>query len=82
MIPLPNMFSVLQKADLIQLLLCLYEASVPDLCEEAIKFMNGIIDLSYYEMDLLHCSALAYCIRNCPRGPIKVLNLGWCGIGD
>jgi len=82
MIPVLDMFSVLQKADLMQLLLCLYEVNIPDLCEKVIKFMNGIIDLSYYEMDLLQCSALAYCIANCPPGSFKLLNLGWCGIGD
>ena len=44
--------------------------------------MNGRIDLAYYEMDLLLCSALACFISNCSPGSIKVLNLAWCGIGD
>jgi len=82
MIPSSNTFSLLHKSDIVQLLLCLYEANVPDLCEQAIGFMNGIIDLSYYEMDLLLCSALACFIANCSPGSIKVLNLAWCGIGD
>ena len=82
MIPTLGMYSVLQKVDLVQLLLYLYEASTPDLCKEVIKFINGTVDLSYFEMDLLHCSALAYFVTNCSPGSIKVLNLGWCGIGD
>jgi len=82
MIPSSNAFSLFHKSDIVQLLLCLYEANVPDLCEQVIGFMNGIIDLSYYEMDLLLCSALACFITNCSPGSIKLLNLGWCGIGD
>ena len=82
MIPSSNTFSLLHKSDIVQLLLCLYEANVPDLCEQTIGYMNGIIDLSYYELDLMFCSALACFITNCSPGSIKVLNLGWCGIGD
>ena len=82
MIPSSNVFSPLYKSDLVQLFMCLYEANIPDLCEVAIGFMNGIIDLSFCEMDFLCCSALAYFISNCSPSSIKALNLGWCGIGD
>lgn len=82
MIPKSNIYCSLCKHDLIQLLLCLYEAESPDLCKQTIKCMNGNIDLSGYDMDLLSCSALSYFINNCSCGSIKTLKLAWCGIGD
>ena len=44
--------------------------------------MNGNIDLSEFDMDLLSCSSLSYFIKNCTPGSIKTLKLAWCGIGD
>jgi len=82
MIPASNVFSSFHKFDLIQLLLCLYEANLSDLCKQAIKFMEGNIDLSRHDMDLLSCSSLSYFIKNCTPGSIKTINLAWCGIGD
>jgi len=82
MIPSSNVYSPLYKSDVVQLLLCLYEANANMLCGEAIYFMNGVIDLSYFEMDLLLYTALAYFVSNCSPGSIKVINVGWCGIGD
>ena len=82
MIPKSDMQSSVCKYDLIQLLLCLYEAESSDLCKQVIKFMNGNIDLSGYEMNLLNCSSLSYFIENSTPGSIKDLRLKWCGIRD
>ena len=82
MIPASNVYSSLCKYDLIQLLLCLYEAGSPDLCKQAITFMNGNIDLSGYDLDLLSCSSISHFIKNYIPGSIKALKLKWCGIGD
>ena len=81
MIPKSTIHSSFCKLKLIQLLLCLYEAKSPDLCKEVIKFMNGSIDLSRCDMDLLSCSSLGYLIKNC-TGSIKTLKLALCGIGN
>ena len=82
MIPKLNICSLLHKYDLVQLLLCLHEAGSPDLCKQAIRIMNGVIDLSGYDMDLLSCSSLSYFMKQCTPGSIKTLKLTWCGIGD
>ena len=82
MIPESNIYSSFCKHKLIQLLSCLYEADSPDLCKEIIKFMNGSIDLSRCDMDLLSCSSLSYLIKNCTPGSIKTLKLTLCGIGN
>ena len=82
MIPKVNICSLLHKYDLVQLLLCLHEARSPDLCKQAITIMDGVIDLSRYDMDLLLCSSLSYFIKQCTPGSIKTLKLTWCGIGD
>ena len=82
MIPKVNICSSLCKYDLIQLLLCLHEARSLDLCKQAIEIMNGVIDLSGYDMDMLSCSSLSYFIKNCTPCSIRTLKLTWCGIGD
>ena len=81
MIPLSNIHSSFCKLSLIQLLSCLYEAKSPDLCKQAIVYMNGSIDLSRCYMDSLVCSSLSSFIKMC-TGFIKTLKLSWCGITD
>ena len=80
--PASNIVSDVSKCGWLQAIVCLNEANNPDLHQTITENMNGSIDLTGHNMDLLSCSSLGYFVTSCLPGSIKSLTLASCAISD
>ena len=79
MLPSKWVESHYRKRRIMELLHCVYEAHNDELCDIVDSQLDGSIDLSFYKLDQISCSALGYLLERC-RGTL--VNLYYCRIGD
>ena len=78
MLPSKWVKSRYRKRRIIELLHCVYEAHNDEVCNVVGNRLDSNIDLSFYRLDQISCSALGYLYR----GGLRVVQLVGCYIGN
>ena len=81
MLPSKWVESDYSKRRIIELLHCVYEAHNDEVCNVVGNHLDGNIDLSYWRLDQISCSALGYLLEQY-RGALRIVDLSFCFIGD
>ena len=81
MLPSKWVKSDYRKRRIIELLHCVYEAHNNEVCNVVGSCLDGNINLSFCILDQIMSTALGYMLEQY-RGAVKVVNLGYCHIGD
>ena len=81
MLPSKWVKSNYRKRRIIELLHCVYEAHNDEVCNVVGSCLDGNINLSFCILDQIMSTALGYMLEQY-RGAVKVVNLGYCHIGD
>ena len=81
MLPSKWVKSHYRKRRIIELLHCVYEAHNDEVCNVVGNHFDGSIDLSWFRLDQISCSALGYLLKQY-RGALKVVELNNCYIDD
>ena len=81
MLPSKWVKSYYRRRRIIELLHCVYEAHNDEVCNVVGNHLDGNIDLSYWRLDQISCSALGYLLEQY-RGALRVVKLFGCHIDD
>ena len=81
MLPFKWVKSHYRKKRIIELLCCVYEAHIDEVCIIVGDHLDGNIDLSYCTLDKLSCSILGYLLEQY-SGALRVIQLSGCHIDD